>query len=502
MKFSWLVLFWGLLFMPLFFSCEPEEEDIIDKTHDSIIAVNKYVNNWILENMETYYFWTDKIPSETDDTLSPDMFFESLLYKFNATTAPDGDRFSWIQDDYEELQDMLSGVSSNEIGFDYQLYLMSANGDLVIGQVTYTKKGTPAETAGIKRGWWFNRINGTALTTSNYRSLMSFTAASVIVGFVDEIYNQDGTFKNLTNGKDITIQTLSGYSEDPVYMNSLYVYNQSKIGYLIYNFFAPDGGDGNLVYDKKLNSIFGKFKTAGITDLVLDLRYNSGGYSSSGQHLASMIVPNLSTTNIYTYYRYNNEVQSYYTEQYGADYFKTYFTDWIKNGETKIEQLNNAGTNLTRVYILTGQYTASASEQLINGLKPYMNVILIGDVTYGKNVASISFYEENDSKNKWGMQPIVAKFFNSLDQSDFTAGFTPDYEVNDTGEPGIKQLGDVTEKLLNTALVNATGISTIRSAIAVSDRIVQKDKTLANPHHIQRGLIIDKLPILDHSLQR
>ncbi|MFA7043156.1 MAG: hypothetical protein WC186_02290, partial [Bacteroidales bacterium] len=92
----------------------------IDTSEDN---PNKYVNDWISETMDDYYYWEDKMPSSTDKTLYPDAYFESLLYQYDAETAQDGDRFSWISEDWQELVSSLKGVEANEIGFDYVLYL-------------------------------------------------------------------------------------------------------------------------------------------------------------------------------------------------------------------------------------------------------------------------------------------------------------------------------------------------------------------------------------------
>jgi len=466
-----------------------------DKKEDT--NPNSHVNDWILEQMQTYYYWSSKLPSRTDKTLTPDLYFESLLNAFNPTTNPDGDRFSWIQDDWQELVSSLNGVASNEIGFDYVLYLKDDGGNNVLGQITYVKTGTPAKAAGIKRGMWFDRVGGTVLTKSNHQSLLVTTSAQITLGFLNENYNTDGTFSSFTTGVSRTIRTVSGYSENPILMDSIYVSGTHTVGYLVYNFFAPDGGSGNSSYDLALNSVFGKFKTAGVTDLVLDLRYNNGGKSSSAQLLASLIVPNLSESKIYTYYEFNSHLNTYYAQKYGSDFFNTYFTRSVMSGNSRLQAVNAVGDKLSgRVYVLTGPYTASASEQVINGLKPYMDVILIGDVTYGKNVASFSIYDETDKANKWGIQPIVAKYFNSLGKSDFTSGFTPDYEVSDAGL-AIKPLGDRNEKLLKTALDNVFGLINNSAAVPQRDRIVQKNKLLRTSLRLHHGLQLDKMPFIE-----
>ncbi|MEJ0031335.1 MAG: hypothetical protein WDO15_13590 [Bacteroidota bacterium] len=110
-----------------------------------------------------------------------------------------------------------------------------------------------------------------------------------------------------------------------------------------------------------------------------------------------------------------------------------------------------------RVYILTGSRTASASELIINGLKPFMDVYLVGGTTIGKNVGSITIYDENDPDNKWGMQPIVVKLFNSQGQSDYSNGFTPQIP-DDDNSLYLYPLGDPRETLLNKTITQITGI--------------------------------------------
>jgi C-terminal processing protease CtpA/Prc len=121
---------------------------------------------------------------------------------------------------------------------------------------------------------------------------------------------------------------------------------------------------------------------------------------------------------------------------------------------------SNVGTQLqnSRLYVLTSSRTASASELVINALKPYMEVFVIGDTTYGKNVGSISLYEENDSKNTWGMQPIVLKVYNSLNQSDYASGFVPNI-YNADNSTLLYPLGDTRETLLSLAMEQITGLA-------------------------------------------
>ena len=123
---------------------------------------------------------------------------------------------------------------------------------------------------------------------------------------------------------------------------------------------------------------------------------------------------------------------------------------------------------LNKVTILTGEGTASAAELTITGLKPYMNVTMVGDTTYGKYTASITLKPEDfyktpsdyaDFKN-WGLQPIVLRYANSEGVTNFVNGFAPDYLVSDELLPA-QPLGDITEPLLKKAIENITGVQIV-----------------------------------------
>jgi C-terminal processing protease CtpA/Prc len=217
--------------------------------------------------------------------------------------------------------------------------------------------------------------------------------------------------------------------------------------------------------------------------MVLDLRYNGGGAVSSAMALASALVKDRSTSNILVTSKYNAIVHNALIKDYGANYNKDYFIDKIQDTTYPIPALN-----LPRLYVLTSGWTASASEFIINGLDPYMDVILIGETTYGKNVGSISIYEENDSKNKWGMQPIIVRYANSKGFSDFTAGFTPDHPVDEFEDLYLFPYGDSNDPMLGKALSLITGATTMTRSARISSpfRSSQVDRNMTermlSPH--------------------
>ena len=415
------------------------------------IADNQYVNGWIYDEMSIYYLWNDKLSKAPDYTLDPEKFFDSILYKYHPISNPDGDRFSWIQDDYEELQDNLSGIVSDEIGFDYILAWADQARTHYYALVIYAKNNTDAKAKGVDRGRFITKINGQDINASNYNQLFGGTGSKTL-SMADWVYNSNEEVYYLQNSGDVTINMHNRFAENPILMDSVYTIDDKKIGYLVYNFFARDRGNNSSEYDRELMSILGSHKSQGINEMVLDLRYNSGGAVSSAIALASALVKNRSTNNVLTTSEYNSIVHNSLIREFGANYNKDYFIDKVSGTNISIPEMN-----LPRLFILTSGWTASASEFIINGLIPYMDVILIGETTYGKNVGSITIYEEDDEKNKWGMQPIIVRYSNSLGNSDFTAGFNPDHEVDEFDELYLYDFGNSNDPLLKKALTLITG---------------------------------------------
>lgn len=429
---------------------------IYDKTK---VGEFRYVNNWIQDEMSIYYLWNDKIPKAPDFSLKPNLFFESILYRYSAS-QPDGDRFSWIQDDYKELQQSLSGVASDEIGFEYIIVWADQAKTHYYPLVTYAKAGTDAAAKGVTRGKFITKVNGANITPQNIKTALGGTGNKTL-SMAEWEYDKEDEKHYLTAIPDVTISMHKNFAENPVFLDSVYTIGDKKIGYLSYNFFATDNGDKSHDYDKLLMNRLNEIKAKGAKEMVLDLRYNSGGAVSTAIALASALVKNRSTNNILVTSQYNDIVHSALKSEYGADYNKEYFIDKIMRENVVVAEIPNL--NLDRLFLLTGFYTASASELIINGLKPYMDVVLIGETTYGKNVGSITLYEKNDVKNKWGMQPIIVKYANSKGDSEYTAGFKPNHEIDEFDDLFLYPIGNTNDPLLGKAISLITG-STTKSA--------------------------------------
>jgi carboxyl-terminal processing protease len=401
-------------------------------------------NNWIYANMKYWYYWNDHITAKPDYTKDPANFFESLLYRYDAALRPDGDRFSWIQESADELQASLAGESKTP-GMEYKLVYYPSGTTNVIGIVLYVLPDSPAAKAGFVRGDIFNGVNGQKLTGTNYGQLLNtqdkktFSLATI---------DKDGILEDLAGQREVTPVVLQ---EDPVFFDTVFTYGANKIGYVVYHQFIPQPyKTSNGLYDKKLDNIFSAFKTSNVNSVIVDLRYNPGGYVSSATNLASLIAK-ATANDIFYYKEYNDEVTETNRKKYGDAFFYDKF----------VSKTQNIGPNLNHVFFLVSSRSASASELLINGLKPYMNVKIVGSKTVGKNVGSVTLTGE-DKGIKWALQPIVSKSLNKDRQSDYSTGFVPDYPANEGNV--LYPYGNPKDPLLGEALFQITGARFARQA--------------------------------------
>ena len=429
------------------------------------------INQFIYYNLSAYYLWTDSVPKldyyvyfhNSSDSVNNFLsqykdhaqLFYSLLYKY-----PNVDRNSWIVDDYVALLNLFQGITKS-LGYSYGLGLIGSTHN-VFGYVQYVVKGSPADNAGVKRGDVFIKINNQQLTDANYQTLLTDS-----VGYTLSF----ATIANHTitpNGRTASMTATVVY-ENPVYYDTIFNVNNYKVGYLVYNGFIGD-------YDIQLNQVFSTFKGAGVNKLILDLRYNGGGAIQSAEYLASMIY-STALGKVFLNYSYNNGYGNYLLSLNDPTKFTVHFTDIIKQ-ETSTPQTPISNLGLTDLYVITTHNTASASELIINGLRPYINVVTIGDTTDGKNVGSFTiqdyynYYPDLNPNHKWALQPIVLKMSNSTGQSTYgNVGFAPTvYAPEDFGN--ILPFGNPNETMLKAALNYIQGLKS--APIPISSRVFRK----------------------------
>ena len=232
-----------------------------------------------------------------------------------------------------------------------------------------------------------------------------------------------------------------------------------KVGYLVYNQFVD-----NNTYHEEMNDVFGEFKSAGINDLVLDLRYNGGGSVKTSVMLASLIYGAGGPNDIFTISQYNHQIEQSLTSN-GVE-LNEYFISSLPDSNTPLNRLS-----LNRVFILTSGNTASASELIISGLDPYIDITLIGTTTVGKNLGSTTLYDSpnfrktpdnsdvNHTNSTYAIQPIITRFTN-IEDIDYRDGFEPNIKVSEINYlEDLPALGDPSEPLLAEALGVITGVA-------------------------------------------
>ena len=416
------------------------------------------INKFVYNGLKDYYLWNDQVPylavskfvikEELNTFLNtysdPDKLFTSLLYKYTIV-----DKWSFIVDDSKAIDDWIQGISET-MGFDFMLGYIGESND-VFGLVRYVYKGSPAEKAGVKRGDYFMKVDDVQLTDANYQTLL-YTKLNYKLSLATLTGNRTAGYTISVNGKSVAMTAVK-LQENPIQLDTVLNVSGFKVGYLVYNSFNAD-------FDIQLNDVFKGFKAAAIDKLVIDLRYNGGGSAQSAIYPASMIY-GTNTSKVFLKSFYNSGVQAEIISTEGAAALDQNFTDKIeKTAITPETQINTL--NFSQVYIISSDNSALASELLINGLKPYMKVILVGDSTVGKYVGSTTIRDLDDNgkvnpNHKWAMQPIVMKAANSLGVSDYVKGLFPDIQIEEDFA-SLRCFGDQDETLLKVVLNDIKGL--------------------------------------------
>ena len=483
MKMKRLLLF-TLLCGSLMTSCSEDMDDVVD---DGVLddPENVEIEDFIYRGMDEIYLYKPDIPELADDYFAnDDEYYEYLVAwdspadLFYSGMVASQDRFSYITDDYIELENSFSGISQTT-GVDYRLYRFSNSND-VFGVVRYIVPGSNAEGTAIERGDLFTEVNGESLTVSNYASLLSSPSVTFTLAEIN-----DNMVSN--TGEEVTIAT-SEVTENPVLIQEVLEVEGLKIGYLMYNSFVAD-------FDQQLNNAFAYFASENIEHLVLDLRYNGGGRVSSATALASMITGSY-TGEIFAKQQWNEDYQNYFLAT-DPDRLFNYFTDELQGG-TALNQLN-----LTDLYVIGTSSTASASELVINGLKPYIDVYLIGNTTTGKSQASVTLYDSSNfgrtnanPNHTYAIQPLVYESVNADDIVVPYDGIDPDVEIEESLS-NLGVLGDASEPMLAAAINAITGnTAAVQAMTRQREFNYQEFEERASLQPNYKRMYIDELPSL------
>lgn len=347
--------------------------------------------------MDEWYLWYDKMPKKVDVSLydNADELLNALMYKKY-------DKWSYIEKEeveekyYEAGQYVGRGFG---LKWDYEGKL----------RVSFIYKNTSAYREGIRRAWQVVKVNG--LDVDKIKDWNKLLGENVIgVKNIYEFVDTEGKSKTINLTKEVV-------NMNTVLHRDVILSEGKRIAYLAFKNFIN-------LSKAELDEAFSVFETNTVDELVLDLRYNGGGLLKVAQYLVSKIAPINANGKTFVGYKHNNKRKD-------------------KDETWNIEKKNNL--NLSRVIILVSSSTASASETVINSLRPYMEVKLIGDNnTSGKPVGMYSFTHKG-----YEIVPICFQTVNAKGFGDYFDGFKPDAHRHDGLD---KDLGDVNESMLSEAL--------------------------------------------------
>ncbi|MEM7256040.1 MAG: S41 family peptidase [Pseudomonadota bacterium] len=305
------------------------------------------INRWVYRNMKDYYLYADQVPTVNTDTyatpaeLISELRFEEL------------DPFSGISNAERREAFFNTGLS---YGFGYN-WRYDANNN---ARVTYVFANSSFGRANIKRGDIIVAVEGELwndMTRERYLEL---------VGNKDNPRTTNWTFidSDTQSTKDVLL-TYGEYTADTVLYTNIYTNDSfdGKVGYIVFNEFLATS-------EAELDSAIARLSRQGATELILDLRYNPGGYTYIARKLASQIGGETLQGKALVRYEHNSKYSN---------------VDYQRNFEAATPTLN-----LNKVVILTTSSTASSSELLINALRPYVEVVTIGGSTRGKPFISSS----------------------------------------------------------------------------------------------------------------
>lgn len=336
--------------------------------------------------------------------------------------------------------------------------------------------GSPAEKAGFKRGDRFDIINGTKIGT-NYNGEYGF--------FYNALFNSSTiTIGGKTSSNVAFNRSLNEavYKSSPIYKDSIYTAGSKKIGYMAYARFSSESNSL-----PEFDRVFNKFSQQGVTDLIIDLRYNGGGYVTTAQNLINRIAPSSLGGKVMFIEYYNKLMQAKKATiltkqplldgngrvQYQNGKMVTYADlDFSVSANTNRFQKVGSLNSVQNVVFIVSASTASASELMINSLKPHMNVKVVGATSYGKPVGFFPVRID-----KYDVYLSMFETQNSNGDGKYYAGIIPDTGTStaDNDNPNY-DFGDTNEASFAAAfnyLVKGTYTSDVKTTNTILAKRVE-----------------------------
>jgi len=372
-------IFLPIIFLALFTSCKKDNVTPVNTLTPAMARDSLYYI------MKEWYYWYDLMPNVTKENYAdPYELMDAMRYH-------PLDRWSFVAD-YDQFMAEMQG---SFVGHGFRIGLDDAN----TARIAMIYSRSPLYAYGVRRGWIVKKINDTDVAPvllsqdgTAYKNLIGPSEAGVT-----------NKFLFLTpEGKDsVIMSTKASFTINSVLVaDTIHLSTGVTAGHMVFeSFIAPS--------EDELATAFSYFATNGVQELILDLRYNGGGYFYIAQELASYIAGN-------TYH--------------GSDFIKFIYNSLHQDQNQSFPFLSTPSPlSLSKIVVITTRSTASASECVMNGLKPYISVISIGDTTNGKPVGM----DGGDIGKKYFIAPVTFKDVNKNNEGDFFDGIAPDALVSD-----------------------------------------------------------------------
>ena len=376
-----------------------------DRTHEYYELTKE--NQWIYNTMKDVYLWKENIktPERSQFFNEFSKFFSSLLSK--------NDNASFFTDEF----------STDNYGMSVTLMRdpIAETPSKVYALVLFVEPGSAAHKAGIRRGTWISAVNNKELTISSESTLLKGEAAKLTTEYIEFDNEENRHF--WVKGNTIEIEASAPHTSSNIYLDSIYNVRDKKVGYVVCNSF--DGDD----FTGKTHATIEKFLENGVTDIVIDLRYNTGGNIANATNLASMLVPSGCTgTPFGTLKDSNEEVDTIYNYS---------------------EQPYNVSDK--KIYFIIGNNTTGTAELLassVNASRTMYDVLIIGTASAGVNI----MVENIISPYGFSINPAIAYTYCSNSKKLPEEGITPDYSIDELeNKTNIHALGEEQEYLLYNA---------------------------------------------------
>lgn len=463
------------------------------------------------------YYWNDKLP--TYEVFKPRQYtslgadlenYDKELFEIAKYSNPgeyksgySSPKFSYIFDKSNKNPTAyINPVSSvdlegngNDVGIRFIIFTYS-NDPGYLFYVSAVYQNSPAEQAGVTRGDLIKKINGVSFGADYNAEVNLLNTALNSSAMTIEGTKANGTPFTVSLNKSV-------FKSSPIYKTKIFEASGKKIGYFAYARFSNEENSETV-----LTNTINNFAAQGVTELIVDLRYNGGGYVSTAEHLINLIAPSSVSGVMFTEY-YNSTMQSgnakilanqplldaagkirYSSNGAMLTYANVDYS--VAKNTTSFSKKGNL-TNATKVVFLVGGNTASASELVINSLKPHMDVKLVGRTTYGKPIGFFPVTIEN----KYDVYLSLFETKNSLGQGGYYEGMTPNVVVSELVTDAANNIynamydfGDVRDGYIKKALeeLNVSPSTVTGNAKTMSVNASGK-KALANGDSADLGIV-------------